>query len=260
MFRRSTAVAASHAAERELLRDLLHVDHDVRRHAARTLVDEGIVPKDCRTTALVVGLGPEGGDPRAVGIDLALRRAQRRMPHHTGLAMATGTTGGVLLVTDPKLPRREELAECAAALLDDIRRDVPVSGTAVRVGIGSLGHDLDDAAETHACATEAPRVAEAVPDTGDVVFWSDLGVYRLLVQLPLEKLRDDAIPPGLRRLLDEDPSRVLLPTLETYLDRPRRRSSLSCSRKIASPAASAARDASSSSAPVGPGAKSMSHR
>jgi sugar diacid utilization regulator len=203
--------------ERELLRDLLHADQNVRHHAARTLVREEIVPEDAPAAAVVVAIGADGGDSRAVALDLALQRAQRRLTRYATLAMGTGTTGGVLLVAGPQAPKRAELAECAAALLDDVRREVP-DGTAVRVGVGPAGRGLEDAAESHRCATEALRVAEAVPDMGSVVFWTDLGVYRLLIRLPLENLRGEAIPPGLRRLIDEDPSHVLLLTLETYLD------------------------------------------
>ncbi len=203
--------------ERELLRDLLHRDRDVRRHAAGTLVTEGLIAKDARVTALTVSVGARGGDSSAVAVDLALQRAQRRMARYATLAMAAGTLGGVLLIADPKSPDHGELARCAEELRTDLRREAHVGGS-VRVGIGPTCGLLEDAAESHECAAEALRVAEAVPDLGTVIFWSELGVYRLLVQLPLEKLRDDAVPPGLRRLIGQDPSGVLLQTLEVYLD------------------------------------------
>jgi sugar diacid utilization regulator len=57
-----------------------------------------------------------------------------------------------------------------------------------------------------------------VPGFGTVTSWEELGVYRLLVQLPLDELPDDAIPEGLRTLLAADGEGPLVETLETWLD------------------------------------------
>ncbi|MER5625228.1 hypothetical protein [Streptosporangium sp. NPDC002544] len=44
---------------------------------------------------------------------------------------------------------------------------------------------------------------QQVTGFGTVTAWDDLGVYRLLVQLPLSDLPEDAIPDGLRTLMEE---------------------------------------------------------
>ncbi len=62
------------------------------------------------------------------------------------------------------------------------------------------------------------RVAEAVPGFGNVVCDDELGIYGLLVHLPLDRLPPDAVPSGLRRLIDKDTGGHLVDTLEIYLD------------------------------------------
>jgi sugar diacid utilization regulator len=67
-------------------------------------------------------------------------------------------------------------------------------------------------------AREALDVTEKVPGFGTVTAWEELGVYRLLVQLPLDELPEDAIPDGLRTLMEQDTEGTLVETLETWLD------------------------------------------
>lgn len=203
--------------ERELLRDLLHRDKDLREHAARVLVEQEHVPANSRATVLVTAVRPGDGASWVVAVDLALQRAQRRLASYPTLAMTTGTSGGVLVCVGPKTPGREEIVRCATGLIDDIRKEAP-EGAAVRVGVGTTADELRLAVRSHDSAAEAVRVAEAIPAMGPVVFWSELGVYRLLAQLPLASLRDDAVPPGLSRLIEQDTSMVLVRTLEVYLE------------------------------------------
>ena len=61
-------------------------------------------------------------------------------------------------------------------------------------------------------------MGSAVAGFGAVTSWSDLGVYRLLVQLPLHELTADALPDGLRQLMAIDAGGPLVETLETWLD------------------------------------------
>jgi hypothetical protein len=64
----------------------------------------------------------------------------------------------------------------------------------------------------------AATVARAVPPDGAVVDWDGLGVYRLLVQLPLDRLPPGAIPDAVLPLRDSEGGRELLRTVEIYLD------------------------------------------
>jgi sugar diacid utilization regulator len=77
---------------------------------------------------------------------------------------------------------------------------------------------LDAAHLSHTLAEDSLRVAEAVPGFGQVVCYDELGIYGLLVHLPLDSLPPDAVPAGLRHLLGNDTSGQLVDTLEIYLD------------------------------------------
>src|SRR5262249_37876967 len=54
---------------------------------------------------------------------------------------------------------------------------------------------------------------------GPVAGWSQLGIYRLLAQLPAEQIAMDALHPALKRLLLQRDADLLIGTLECYLDR-----------------------------------------
>lgn len=78
---------------------------------------------------------------------------------------------------------------------------------------------LEDARRSAADAELAARVGQGFPPEGPLVDWEELGVYRLLVQLPLDALPAGAIPPQVVALLESDGGRELVRTVETYLDR-----------------------------------------
>lgn len=61
-------------------------------------------------------------------------------------------------------------------------------------------------------------MTEAVPGFGQVVCYHELGIYGLLVHLPLDRLPPDAVLAGLRQLLNKDTGGYVIDTLETYLD------------------------------------------
>ncbi|CUU58949.1 PucR C-terminal helix-turn-helix domain-containing protein [Parafrankia irregularis] len=214
------------ASERELLRDILNPDDEVRRHAAARLVaDHGIAP-DARVLAAAVVIDHAATAPDShagtaspagtVELDLALRRARQRLTPTRALGMATSATGGILLLMHPRLPRREALRAEAERIHADLATHLPAS--AVWVGLGPERPALREGAGSYREALETTRVARLVPSLGQTVFSDQLGVYGLLARLPLESLESSALPAGLRRLLAADRSGALVQTLETYLD------------------------------------------
>ncbi|WP_054564393.1 CdaR family transcriptional regulator [Frankia sp. R43] len=226
------------AAERELLRDILNPDDEVRRHAAARLVaDHGIAP-DARVLAVAVVIDQRASATNAddadatdatdgnrtgaaslggtVELDLALRRARQRLTPTRALGMTTSATGGVLLLMHPRLPRREALRAEAERIHADLAAHLPAP--AVWVGLGPERTALRESAGSYREALETTRVARLVPSLGQTAFSDQLGVYGLLARLPLESLESSALPAGLRRLLAADRSGALVQTLETYLD------------------------------------------
>lgn len=133
----------------------------------------------------------------------ALVRATRDSGHHRTLVASAGS---VVLVLVP-------LSADAAAL-----------ATAVCAATGSpwcalgSGVPLLEAARSAQEAELAARVARAVPPQDALVDWDALGVYRLLVHLPLDRLPAGAVPPGILPLLESEAGRELVRTVETYLD------------------------------------------
>lgn len=83
--------------------------------------------------------------------------------------------------------------------------------------VGSSVH-LGEVAQSAQEAELAARVAHAVPPDGQLVDWDKLGIYRLLMHLPLDRLPAGAVPPQVLPLLQSEGGRDLIWTVETYLD------------------------------------------
>ncbi len=88
----------------------------------------------------------------------------------------------------------------------------------VRAGIGGIVTDLTEVSTSHEQARQAWRAACLDPMTHPrVTTWSDLGLDKLLLRLPLARLTADDLPEGVARLLASDHREVDVPTLEAYL-------------------------------------------
>lgn len=90
--------------------------------------------------------------------------------------------------------------------------------TEVRAGIGDVVDDLSAAHVSHGRARRAWQAACLDPRTYPrVTTWSQLGVDKLLLDLPLERLTVDDLPDPVARLVVSDHRDVDVPTLEAYL-------------------------------------------
>lgn len=203
--------------ERDLLRDVLSDDLTVRSAAAALLVEEEMLPSAAHLCVLVVQVETDNGDDVRTALDAALRRAGRRANPLTSLALSRAGGRGVLLVAGRRAPTAQDLHGIAEALRDDLLKTLDDT-VEVRVGIGQVHRGLEDAATSDRRAREALDVAGKVPGFGPITAWDELGVYRLLIKLPLDDLPTDAIPLGLRALMDADSEGPLVETLETWLD------------------------------------------
>lgn len=91
------------------------------------------------------------------------------------------------------------------------------SGCRVVAAVGDAQSGLTKAASSYRQAVLAAKVAQALPSVGDLPRWRDLGVFRTLVQLPMDETTESALDPRLALLLHCDDEQVVA-TLETYLD------------------------------------------
>lgn len=205
--------------EQALLRDLVSEDASVRSHAAAEFNATGRLPASWHVVVLAVRVAAEVLDRRAEAateLDLALQRLVRQLMPMEAIAVTRSGGRGLLLAAAPRPPTVDDLRSHARRLCADVARIAP--GPAVRVGIGPVVSGLEAAHSSSALADVSLRVAEAVTGFGQVVCYDELGIYGLLVHLPLDSLPPDAVPAGLRQLIDKDTAGRLVDTLEIYLD------------------------------------------
>jgi sugar diacid utilization regulator len=206
--------------EQALLRDLVSEDQNVRSHAAAELTSTGRLPAAGHVVVLAVRVAAAAlnRNPDASSeLDLALQRLVRQLMPMEAIAVTRAGGHGLLLAASMRPPTAENLRSHALRLCADLARIAPVP-QAIRVGIGPVVIGLEAAHSSCALADVGLRVAETVPGFSQVVCYDELGIYGLLVHLPLDSLPPDAVPAGLRQLIDKDTAGHLVDTLETYLD------------------------------------------
>ena len=193
-----------------LLTDLLgeHSSAAGRATAARALVDEELVGSAGQYCAVVLAVPPgePGGDWEArTAVD-----ATRDFVARTSTATVVGGVVeglGVLVFPRPVVPDRLERVLRAPGL------------ARVHAGIGGVVDDLQSVVTSHEQAHRAWRAACLDPATHPrVTTWSGLGIDKLLLALPLDRLDLDDLPEPVTRLIASDHREVDVPTLEAYLD------------------------------------------
>src|SRR5215813_8432803 len=214
--------ALERGRERELLRDLLSADVTVRQHAADELIEANLMGPTRAAAVLVVRLGwADGSGPTnsdRVTIGLALDQVRRTLtPRHS--VHLVRPDHGVLMVDcqDPVL-RSCGLAALGRRLYDAVQGRLQTSEATSVVGIGEPQVELSKVAESHQQAQQAALVAETVPSHSPVADWASLGIYRMLLQFPVDQLRAAMLHPGVIKLLYADRHRDLIRTLELYFD------------------------------------------
>ncbi|WP_432559331.1 PucR family transcriptional regulator [Granulicoccus sp. GXG6511] len=196
---------------RALLDSLLGSDSAARDSAAAALVEEEMLGAARQYSA--VALGP---DPRDPAHDPAQADAIARLAVEatidfvgrtsTASVAGAGIGGGLGILVFP----RPVVAERLARILEE-------EYAGVRAGLGPLVGDLTEVGGSFRRARDAWRVGVATGAEARVLAWSDLGLDRLLVRLPLDELTLDDLPPPVRTLLSAGLGTEVLGTLEEYL-------------------------------------------
>ena len=189
--RRALAMDAKGARAQQLAQSLLDGDTE----AATTLREEELWTADAVRVLRA--------EPTSTTTREALVRATRDGGRHRCLVAATSPVAVVLV------PPSSDAAALAAGVCGATGAPWCTVGSVV---------PLADAARSAEEAERAARVARSVPPDGQLVEWDRLGVYRLLVHLPLDRLPAGAVPPQLLPLLESESGRDLVRTVETYLD------------------------------------------
>jgi sugar diacid utilization regulator len=210
-----------HAREQELVRDLLSDDLDVREDASAALIDDAAFAAGFAAILVVRPLRdrkpvlPSNAHVRAL-VEDALVRMRDAIGAQRSLHLVRPDHGVLLVVTgsdepDEHLSIGRRLHDAVVdALVDDGAWEAVV-GIGDPTSLSNVRRSYDEARRTaDLCAILAPA--------GPVARWSDLGVYQLLLELPLSDVNVASLHPGLGRLLASRDARIWLETLETYLD------------------------------------------
>lgn len=200
------------AGETEAVANLVSSDPDLRTLGLTDVEARGTFGRG-RSCTVLVCLGRGWQDPAVRTSFWSASWGQspadqlRAVTGREGIAVVAGRAGGDA--------GREICERALERMLRAGRRAAgePVDEDLV-LGIGS---PVDGPGEAHRSYQEARRAARAARSAGGprIAAWEELGVDRLLTQMPYEVLAD-AVDPRLRRLVEEAPD--LAETLERYLD------------------------------------------
>ncbi|MFC9985235.1 PucR family transcriptional regulator [Microbacterium keratanolyticum] len=201
----------------------------------------GIREDEDRSLRLVTGLltGDEGQRARAAD-ELLTAALIAPVPHYTVISIqppsvAESSAATMRLVLDralvmipvfPSLKAVGAVIEGEAVLVVPYEIDASKLGallevqafSGLRAGVGGAHAPLTDAYRSLREARIAARGAVVDPAHAGVALWDELGLDRMLLQLPLADLAVGDLPVSLQRLLTAQSGPDLAQTLEAYLD------------------------------------------
>jgi sugar diacid utilization regulator len=203
------------ARERELLRDLLNPDPAVRAHAVTGLAEENLIQTDRPLRVLTLDTtDPPDRPDRSTAAELALAHARWLIPSRRSLHLMRPDHGILVIVID----RNTRPADLAARIKAEYAKAFPENNiNGPRIGIGTQVAKLADAHLSYREAQHALSIGRAL-DMDGITEWSDLGIYRFIAELPLDKISMETVHPALAKIRDSNATGDLLDTLETYLD------------------------------------------
>lgn len=220
LYREQLLTELEQGRQRELMRDLLSSDHDLRAYAAEQLTTADLFVAGVPVVALVVRASPtipgeaSLDETHRLSISHALELAARSFPAREALHL-TRLDHGLLLLTARGKGKRTDPTSIAEVIQAQVSKALGSQFT-IHVGLGERQDSLAGVRASYEEAQQAVRIAEIIPTFGNVTTFSSLGIYGLLSRLPQEQLSTDALHPGLVALLEVGGD--LLQTLEVYLD------------------------------------------
>ncbi|HEX3592666.1 MAG TPA: helix-turn-helix domain-containing protein [Pseudonocardiaceae bacterium] len=200
----------------EVVTQLLSTSAELRELSVRQIAESAKL--DVHAPCAVVVLRPLGLPDHEIRptVTETLTEVTRRCQTIRHLHAATDDHG-VLLVQlrtledeSPAYHLAEEARDCL------LRRHRRSPGCRVIASVGEPQEHLIAAASSYQQARLSAQVAQHVPTIGDLPRWRDLGVFRVLSQLPAD-IAAAVLDPRLATVLRSGDEPVVL-TLETYLD------------------------------------------
>ncbi|MET9311974.1 helix-turn-helix domain-containing protein [Kribbella sp. NPDC003505] len=191
-----------------LLTNLLAPDDEVSQRAADELDGRGLVRRTA--TVVVVHAEQPPGESREV-IPLNLWS----LPRHV---IALSGEGFTTLLLDLGVDRSSRIDQAIDRLRQlYAQRLGEQAASRLLVGVGDPQRGLAQVRTSHEQARRAAQVLAAVPGSGVVARWSELGVRRLVSCGPHDALVDAVLDPRARRLIAEGGE--LVRTAQVFLDK-----------------------------------------
>jgi sugar diacid utilization regulator len=200
------------------LRLLLSPDREDRERAIEEIEEESLLACPDHTTVLVAEVDGDPGEDGEVALKAAAEHVERALPPRSALTFVRRRRIVVLIAG--ARPLSEKIArDLAERLSSRFRQLAPAARCRLTVGIGGTAQGLAGAADSHRQATTAVRAALLLPMFGDVTSWGSLGPFALLLRIDFDQLTEDLPFPGVRDLLADPEQRILVESLEEFLDR-----------------------------------------
>ncbi|WP_020499082.1 PucR family transcriptional regulator [Sciscionella marina] len=208
--------------ERELVRDLLSPDGELRADAAGRLVEEDIAvdgPVSAVVAAPTHKPGQPPGEQARLALQIAMDHGRRRLPPKHALTL-NRPDHSLLLVTWSGSVAAAAKSTQELAMSVHERLTVELGGDedpSCWVGTAQTRPSLAEAYRAYREARNAADIAQITGVLGTIVCYDRLGVYALFAKLPPEELAE-GIHEGIRPLLDEASGHQdLMETLQSYL-------------------------------------------
>lgn len=216
------------ARERELVQDLLNGDLALRQNVAAEIIERGLLEHNPGVVVMVAqpatsgatNDGPASVSDLRFAVTTALEDVRHSISPRHSLQLDRPGHGVLLVDTHDVAVGHRNLGTVATNLQAALTKRLTGQGTSGRVivGVSDPAATLVHTQECYRQAKTAAHVASIIPSLGDIVSWSDLGIYQILSQMPPESLTKGTLHRTVGRLLDTHKHGVLLETLETYLD------------------------------------------
>lgn len=194
------------SARRALMQDLLTGAPEASARAAGTILGTGLLSASERYTAIVVRPRSSPADRSRAEIDLEKVLSEAIRSSKSQAFGARVANLGVVI-----WPGVFDSAQFDRMLHGEL-------GRRFALGVGDGRDALTDVRWSYREARIACEAATRLYESSEKpTLWSELGLDRLLVQLPLDDLRREDLPDGVIRLLDAHAGIDLARTLDTYL-------------------------------------------